>query len=542
MAELQDAELVARTKSGDRDAFKELVSRYQGHVYGLAYSLVGDWTEAQDIAQETFIRAYSNLDQLQEPASFAAWLRRVTFSVAMNWLRAFRPGLYKELDGRVELESLEVPDFAPGPPEVVEKRQLAEAVMNAVDSLPQKYRVPLTMFHLDGLSYQKVASFLDIPLGTVKSLISRARSKLKAALPAAIGADLAPVVQEVFNEHKLPKEFAMKVLEGITELSYHKWDCTFCGSLFACMEYLKEPVTYDFVMGVSGSAFKLVWNRKWCPSNNSLGIFGEEPIRRAFRALGYNYEHLSRHEREVPAEELRSAVIASIEKKRPVIAHNVDAFPEAGVVAGYDEDGDALLGRSFILGGKGDYYRKSDWQENIWDTITIGDKVGGPSRRTILKESLEWAIKLARTPDMLPDRACGLAAYDFWANELLNDGNFPKDNMKTLTFRCTVSNGVTLCGLCDARRAAALFLNSMADAERAANTHVLKAAEAYDALVGLLRPIAKEAPLCWHPEPERLKMADPAFRRRFADALLKAKEKDEAAVRHLEAALAALGD
>ena len=540
MAEFQDAELVARTKSGDREAFKELVSRYQGHVYGLAYSIVGDWTEAQDVAQETFIRAYSNLDQLQEPARFAAWLRRVAFSVAMNWLRAFRPGLFKELDGRVELESLEVPDFKPGPPEVVEKRQLAEAVMNAVDSLPQKYRVPLTMFHLDGLSYQKVASFLDIPLGTVKSLISRARSKLKAALPAAIGADLVPVVQEVFNEHKLPKEFAMKVLEGITELGYHKWDCTFCASLLACMEYLKEPVTYEFVMGVSGSAFKLVWNKKWCPSNNSLGIFGEEPIRRAFVALGYNYEHLNRHQRKVPAEELRSAIIASIDKKRPVIAHNVDAFPEAGVVAGYDEAGDVLLGRSFVLGSVGDYYRKSDCYKDVWDTIIIGDKVGAPSRRTILKESLEWAIKLARTPDMLPDRACGLAAYDVWANELLNDARFPKDDMKTLTFRCTVSNGVTLYGLCDARGTAALFLKSMADADRSAKNHVLKAAEAYEALVDLLLPIAREAPLCVYPEPERLKMADAAFRRRFADALLKAKEKDEAAVGHLEAALAAL--
>jgi len=74
VANPKDAELVLRTRSGQKDAYGELVSRYQGHVYGLAYSLVNNWAEAQDIAQETFIRAYTNLEQLREPPRFAAWL------------------------------------------------------------------------------------------------------------------------------------------------------------------------------------------------------------------------------------------------------------------------------------------------------------------------------------------------------------------------------------------------------------------------------------------------------------------------------------
>lgn len=84
MGQQTDAELVVLTRGGDRDSYSTLVARYQGHVYGLAYSLVDDWAEAQDIAQEAFIRAYVNLDQLQDPTRFAAWLRRVAFSVAMN--------------------------------------------------------------------------------------------------------------------------------------------------------------------------------------------------------------------------------------------------------------------------------------------------------------------------------------------------------------------------------------------------------------------------------------------------------------------------
>lgn len=207
-----DAELVQHTRGGEQEAYGDLVTRYQGHVYGLAYSLVNNWEDAQDIAQETFIRAYLNLDQLQDAARFAAWLRRVTFSVAMNWLKAYRPRLFQQFDGRVDLDTLEIPDFRPGPPEEVERRELATAIKRAVKSLPPKYRVPLTMFHLDGLSYQKVADFLDIQLGTAKSLISRARGKLKTVLGTHYGKELVPMVQEAFDEHRLPKEFSRNII------------------------------------------------------------------------------------------------------------------------------------------------------------------------------------------------------------------------------------------------------------------------------------------------------------------------------------------
>ncbi len=219
MADFTDAQLVRRTIDGDGEAYGELVRRYQGHVYALAYSLVGDWDDAQDVAQETFIRAYLNLDQLAQPDRFAAWLRRVSFGVTMNWLKSFRPRLFQRLEGQADLEALEIADFEPGPPEVLERRELAEAVHRAIASLPEKYRMPLTMFHLDGLSYQKVADFLDIPLGTAKSLIHRARRKLKSALVGCASTEVDPMVQEVFNEHRLPDAFRSEVVDEITD----KW-------------------------------------------------------------------------------------------------------------------------------------------------------------------------------------------------------------------------------------------------------------------------------------------------------------------------------
>ena len=107
-----DADLVGRTRGGDREAYGELVARYQGHVYALAYSLVDNWAEAQDIAQETFIRAYVNLERLREPARFAGWLRRVTFSVAMEWIDHERLTPAGRLEAARELARLHIISLA----------------------------------------------------------------------------------------------------------------------------------------------------------------------------------------------------------------------------------------------------------------------------------------------------------------------------------------------------------------------------------------------------------------------------------------------
>lgn len=204
-----DAQLVRRVRDvGDTAAYGVLVRRYQGHVYGLAYSLLRDWAEAHDMAQEAFVRAYVNLGTLREPEKFAPWLRRVAFSTCMDWLKQFKPELYRSLGEPADVDQLEahVDAKSPSPTDHVERVEMAEAVLQAIAGLPAKYRIPITMFHLDGLSYQKVAEFLEVPLGTAKSLIHEARKLLKPAL-AAYAAEVAPVVEDIFREHKLPDDF-----------------------------------------------------------------------------------------------------------------------------------------------------------------------------------------------------------------------------------------------------------------------------------------------------------------------------------------------
>src|SRR5262245_15691660 len=95
MRELTDAELVEAARQGEAGAFGELVRRYQKQAFAVALSLIGDPSEAEDLAQEAFIRASRNLDLLADPGKFAAWVRRIAFGVCIDWLRAFRPELYR---------------------------------------------------------------------------------------------------------------------------------------------------------------------------------------------------------------------------------------------------------------------------------------------------------------------------------------------------------------------------------------------------------------------------------------------------------------
>lgn len=349
--ESTDAELVERTRGGDQEAYAILVTRYQGHVYGLAYSLVGDWAEAQDLAQDTFVRAYLNLAHLRDPSRFAAWLRRVTFSVSMNWLKSFRQELFRALDGRLDLADLDLPDFAPAPPEAMAHQELAAAVQKAVDALPPRYRVPLTMFHLDGLSYEKVAGFLDIPLGTAKSLIHRARAQLRIALAAYATEEGSPMLQEVFDEHKLPAQFAARVLDRVPRLAWGtQRECTFIGALEAALAPSERPQTYADMMGWSGLAFRTRWfagneRQRWCPSS-PVGEM-EEEIAAVARATGWPLRVAFVQPQDAEAmKQLTAEFVASINAGRPVLAY--EPRLSMAVVFGYEEGGEKLLIRDYF--------------------------------------------------------------------------------------------------------------------------------------------------------------------------------------------------
>jgi RNA polymerase sigma factor (sigma-70 family) len=208
-----DAQLVHWARAGNRDAYDELIRRYQRPIWGLAYLLIGDQFEAEDITQEAFLRAWLNLDLLSDPAKFAAWLRRIVFGVSVDWLRVFRPDLYRLTDAQAELDLSRQSAHTESAVERLEAIELRQRIWGAVAQLPPRYRLPLTLFHLDGLSHSKVAEALGVPVGTARSLVTRARQKLQPML-ASYAAEVLPAVEDVFREQTIGGSAMLHVTDG----------------------------------------------------------------------------------------------------------------------------------------------------------------------------------------------------------------------------------------------------------------------------------------------------------------------------------------
>lgn len=187
-----DAILVQRTLAGDLRAYELLVLKYQRRVERLIGRMVRDSDLVQDIAQETFIRAYRALAQFRGDAQFYTWLYRIAVNTAKKQLVAMRrdPLVFEsqlrssEEDetsaGERELNSLS--SDAETPDAVLASKEIAGAVNDVLDSLPEELRMAITLREIEGMSYEEIAQALDCPIGTVRSRIFRAREAISARI------------------------------------------------------------------------------------------------------------------------------------------------------------------------------------------------------------------------------------------------------------------------------------------------------------------------------------------------------------------------
>ena len=175
-----DLELVRRTQNGDTEAFSELVRRYQQVTYNLAYRFMRDATQAEDMAQEAFLKAFRLLKGFRGDSSFSTWLYRVTCSVCLTELSR------RKRRGEVELHPAHYKNAAIHPTYTMD---IPEHIRRCVTLLSDRYAEIVTLYYLKGVSYDEIAEAMDIPLGTLKTWMFRARKQLRKIVETEVFAD-----------------------------------------------------------------------------------------------------------------------------------------------------------------------------------------------------------------------------------------------------------------------------------------------------------------------------------------------------------------
>jgi RNA polymerase sigma-70 factor, ECF subfamily len=173
-----DAALVERVQAGDRLAFDLLVRKYQHRIVALIQRFIPDWHEAQDVAQEAFIKAYRALPNFRGDSAFYTWLYKISVNTAKNFLvsQSRRPpmddilledAVHHEAAGRMHEQATPENEFL--------REEVERTVLAAVEELPEEIRTALTLREIDGLSYEEIAQIMNCPIGTVRSRIFRGR-------------------------------------------------------------------------------------------------------------------------------------------------------------------------------------------------------------------------------------------------------------------------------------------------------------------------------------------------------------------------------
>jgi RNA polymerase sigma-70 factor (ECF subfamily) len=186
-----DAEVVARARAGDKDAFRVLVERHSRLVFGVAYRLTGNETDADDVVQETFLRAYRRLDQFEDRANFGSWLYRIAANCAYDLLRGRRrheEHLEPAADEDGEAIPHTVPSNDPQPDRVVFGREVRHRVDAALQRMSVLERSAFVLRHFEGMSIEEIGRALSLDTSATKHSIFRAVKKVRRALLPLVGA------------------------------------------------------------------------------------------------------------------------------------------------------------------------------------------------------------------------------------------------------------------------------------------------------------------------------------------------------------------
>ena len=176
---------IKQVLKGDQNAYTDIVNLYQHKLYQICYRMLGNKQEAEDIAQEAFVRAYINLHSYDQKRKFSTWLYRIATNLCIDRIRKKKPDYYldAEVAGTEGLDMYsQIASSEQLPEETVEQMELQDRIQYEISRLPDKYRSVIVLKYMEELSLQEISEILDMPLGTVKTRIHRGREQLRKQL------------------------------------------------------------------------------------------------------------------------------------------------------------------------------------------------------------------------------------------------------------------------------------------------------------------------------------------------------------------------
>jgi RNA polymerase sigma-70 factor (ECF subfamily) len=182
---MADSDLISRAAAGDSTAFQELVERHRSMVYRVAYQFAGNHHDAEDIAQEVFIKVYRSLDKFRQDAQLSSWMYRIVMNACIDHRRRQLPAGAAPFGEEAEQKLLNAPEEAPGPEERAYAGELGEVLEAEIQRLPHGQRIVFIMRHHQGLKLTEIAEALGLAEGTVKRQLHAAVHRLRQALIAA---------------------------------------------------------------------------------------------------------------------------------------------------------------------------------------------------------------------------------------------------------------------------------------------------------------------------------------------------------------------
>ncbi|HEU4557460.1 MAG TPA: sigma-70 family RNA polymerase sigma factor [Longimicrobium sp.] len=186
---LTDHDLVVRAQTGSEKAYRELLGRYQRPVFSLIYRMVRDREQAEDLAQETFVRVFNNIDRYDPAYKFSSWIFKIATNLTIDWIRrkelptvSIDGSRYATSSDDIEASTITVESNDENPEELLESRELGSQIETAIGQLRPEYRQAIVLRHIDDRPYEEIAQIMALPLGTVKTYIHRGRKELQEML------------------------------------------------------------------------------------------------------------------------------------------------------------------------------------------------------------------------------------------------------------------------------------------------------------------------------------------------------------------------